>query len=282
MGLSNDQLRLHFSNASIGFETENPLLKDVNLTINSGEIVGLIGRSGIGKTTLLRTAAGLLSPLSGSVECCCDLTMNAKRGSIALIPQRLGLIQHQSVGYNVLMGALPGAKYLQTVLSLPSREIQEATKTGAVNGYYIARKAIFLGRWIKHCGWYPGYVIRLFKKEGARFSENLVHESVHIDGPTAYLKSPLIHYTDTSLDHYFVKFNKYTTLAARELFQSNYSCHLTDLIGRPIYSFIKMYIIKRGFLDGVQGLILCVLSACYVFTKYAKSWHCREQNKTKE
>ena len=128
IGLSNDQLRLRFSNASIGFETGNPLIKDVNLTINSGEIVGLIGRSGIGKTTLLRTAAGLLSPLSGSVECCCDLTMNAKRGSIALIPQRLGLIQHQSVGYNVLMGALPGAKYLQTVLSLPSREIQEATK----------------------------------------------------------------------------------------------------------------------------------------------------------
>ena len=126
--LNNDQLRLHFSNASIGFETGKPLIKDVNLTINAGEIVGLIGRSGIGKTTLLRTAAGLLSPLSGSVECCCDLTMNAQRGSIALIPQRLGLIQHQSVGYNVLMGALPGAKYLQTVLSLPSREIQEATK----------------------------------------------------------------------------------------------------------------------------------------------------------
>jgi len=161
-------------------------------------------------------------------------------------------------------------------------EIQEVTKTGAVAGYYIARKAIFLGRWIKHCGWYPGYVIRLFKKEGARFSENLVHESVYIDGPAAHLKSPLIHYTDTSLDHYFIKFNKYTTLAARELFQSNYSCHLTDLIGRPIYSFIKMYIIKRGFLDGVQGLILCILSACYVFTKYAKLWHYREQNKTKE
>ena len=151
-----------------------------------------------------------------------------------------------------------------------------------MTGYYIARKAIFLGRWIKHCGWYPGYVIRLFKKEGARFSENLVHESVYIDGPTAHLKSPLIHYTATSLDHYFIKFNKYTTLAARELFQSNYRIHLTDLIGRPIYSFVKMYIMKRGFLDGVQGLILCILSACYVFTKYAKLWYYREQNKTKE
>ena len=141
----------------------------------------------------------------------------------------------------------------------------------------MARKAIFLGRWIKHCGWYPGFVVRLFQKQGSRFSDDLVHESVQLTGPTAYLKTPLIHFTDPSLDHYLDKFNRYTTLAARQLYTSGYRFHLTDLLGRPLFSFVKMYLLKRGFLDGIPGLILCVLSACYVFTKYAKLWHYRRQ-----
>ena len=156
-------------------------------------------------------------------------------------------------------------------------EIREAIKNADVAGFHVARKAIFLGRWIKHCGWYPGFVVRLFLKQGARFSDDLVHESVRLTGPTAYLKTPLIHYTDPSLDHYLDKFNQYTTLAARQLYASDYRFHLTDLLGRPLFSFVKMYLLKRGFLDGVPGLILCVLSACYVFTKYAKLWHYRQQ-----
>ena len=96
-------IRLKIEDAAIGFDQEAPLLESVDLEIRAGEIVGLTGRSGIGKTTLLRTAAGLVSPLSGSVECCCTADTRAKKGAIGLIPQRLGLVQHQTVGYNVLM-----------------------------------------------------------------------------------------------------------------------------------------------------------------------------------
>ncbi|MBI4552406.1 MAG: glycosyltransferase family 2 protein [Candidatus Latescibacteria bacterium] len=140
-------------------------------------------------------------------------------------------------------------------------------------GFYIARKAIFLGRWMKHCGWYPGYVCRLFRKDAARFDGALVHESVVVDGRIGYLKEPLIHYTDTTLEHYVEKFNTYTTLAAQQLYQDGFRFRLIDLLVRPPFAFVKMYVIKRGFLDGLQGLILCVLSSCYVFTKYAKLWH---------
>lgn len=143
----------------------------------------------------------------------------------------------------------------------------------ACYGFYVARKAMFLGRWMKHCSWYPGYVCRLFRKDAARFNGALVHESVIVDGQIGYLKEPMIHDTDATLEHYLEKFNTYTTLAAQQLYQEGRPFRLIDLIVRPPFTFVKMYLVKLGFLDGLQGLILCALSSCYVFTKYAKLWH---------
>ena len=122
-------IRLRMENVAIGFNQEEPLIESLDLEIRAGEIVGLTGRSGIGKTTLLRTAAGLVRPLSGSVECCCTADTRAEKGAIGLIPQRLGLVQHQTVGYNVLMGALAEANFLQTALSLPSKKMREETRS---------------------------------------------------------------------------------------------------------------------------------------------------------
>jgi|TARA_B100002052_G_scaffold160652_1_gene146287 ABC-type phosphate/phosphonate transport system ATPase subunit len=134
-------IRLKIEDATIGFDQESPLLESVDLEIRAGEIVGLTGRSGIGKTTLLRTAAGLVSPLSGSVECCCTVDTRAQKGAIGLIPQRLGLVQHQTVGYNVLMGALAGANFLQTALSLPSKKMREETRS-AIEEVGLADKTL--------------------------------------------------------------------------------------------------------------------------------------------
>ena len=142
-----------------------------------------------------------------------------------------------------------------------------------VRGFLMPRKAIFLGKWIRHCGWYPGYVCRLFLREHAVFENVKVHESVIVDGPTEVLENALMHYTDDSLEHYIEKFNRYTSLGAQQLHEDGRSFRLTDLVFRPPFAFFKMYILKFGYLDGIQGLILCVLSACYVFTKYAKLWH---------
>ena len=152
-------------------------------------------------------------------------------------------------------------------------EIRQAIEDVGIAGYYVARKTIFLGRWIRHCGWYPDYVCRLFRRDRARFNEALVHEAVEVDGQVEYLEYPLIHHTDPTLEHYLNKFNVYTSLAAKQLNEKGKRFHLFDLLLRPPFTFVKMYIIKLGFLDGIQGLILCVLSSCYVFTKYAKLWH---------
>ncbi len=143
---------------------------------------------------------------------------------------------------------------------------------GDFAGYEVARRAYFLNRWIKHCGWYPGYVLRLFKRETGRFTEDRVHERLEVRGIVGHLQSDLLHYTDPNLHHYFEKFNRYTSLGAEEMVDKGKNFGIADLIFRPIWVFIRMYMIRRGFLDGIQGFILCVLSAAYVFTKYAKLW----------
>ena len=94
----------------------------MNLELHPGEIVGVIGRSGIGKSTLLRTIAGLISPISG------EITTPTERGDIGYIPQRLGLVNHQTVGYNVMMGALPRAPFWQTLFSLPGFELRQSAR----------------------------------------------------------------------------------------------------------------------------------------------------------
>lgn len=145
--------------------------------------------------------------------------------------------------------------------------------------YKIARRAYFLGKRIKHSGWYPGYVTRLFNKKFCKFSNSEVHEHLIINGTIGKLNSDLEHFTDPDIEHYYKKFNRYTSLAAKELFNKNKKAGISDLLFRPIFIFIKMYIIKRGFLDGMHGLILALFSSNYVFTKYCKLRELTENNR---
>jgi glycosyltransferase involved in cell wall biosynthesis len=140
------------------------------------------------------------------------------------------------------------------------------------NGFEIARRAFFLGQWIRHCGWYPGYVLRLFRREQGRFDDRAVHEGLELSGPRGRCENDLLHYTDDSLDHYMWKFNRYTSLAADELAAKGRRTGWLNIFFRPFHMFIKMYILKKGFLDGVRGLMLSMLSSAYVAVKYIKLW----------
>lgn len=142
----------------------------------------------------------------------------------------------------------------------------------AVDAYDVARRAYFLGRWIRHSGWYPGRVTRLFRKGKGRFTETRVHERLIVDGTTGSLSHDLLHFTDPNLYHYGWKFNRYTSLAAEDLHASGRSFSFSDLIFRPAFQFFKMFVVRRGVLDGMPGLILAMLSSAYVFVKYAKLW----------
>jgi hypothetical protein len=133
---------------------------------------------------------------------------------------------------------------------------------------------------MKHGGWYPSRVVRLFRRNRATFSEIRVHERLMVAGNIARAKCDLIHYTDPDLNHYFAKFNSYTTLAADDMFEAGRKFALRDLVVRPVFQFVKMYLLRLGFMDGVHGLVLGMASSAYVFTKYAKLWelHRKETN----
>lgn len=154
------------------------------------------------------------------------------------------------------------------------REIQQkiSDNTNEFVAFMVARRTYFLGKWIKHCGWYPNYVIRMVKNGYGKFNELNVHERLLVNGKIGKFKNDLLHFTDKNLYQYFEKFNNYTTLAAIDLFDQNRNFKIKNLLLNPIFTFIRMYFLRLGFLDGIHGLVLCTLSSLYVFTKYAKLW----------
>ncbi|MCX5776200.1 MAG: glycosyltransferase family 2 protein [Candidatus Firestonebacteria bacterium] len=151
-------------------------------------------------------------------------------------------------------------------------EIKDLQKTRH-SGFYIKRKPFFMGKFIKHCGWYPDRQLRLFKKSAGRFDEKkLVHEGVLLKGSKGNLKNELLHFPYSSIGGYFEQFNKYTSLAAQQYLKDGREFSRAGLVFSPLATFIKMYFLRRGFLDGFAGFCICVLSSCYNFVKYAKLW----------
>lgn len=151
-------------------------------------------------------------------------------------------------------------------------EILRAVKEGNKHGYYIPRKNYFGETWIRHCGWYPDYNLRLYRKTSGRFSEASVHESVAVNGETGYLKSPLVHRTYRDVPDFLKRMQRYSTLAAVDMQKAGRRASFSDLTLRPLFTFFKMYVLKGGFLDGMAGLALSSLYACYTVAKYAKLW----------
>lgn len=147
------------------------------------------------------------------------------------------------------------------------------------DAYALKRKSFFISKFIKHCGWYPDYVTRLFKKtSGAKFSENLVHEKLIQEGNTGKLNSDLLHYTNRDFEHYLKKLNIYTTYSANEMYSSGKTAGVFDIFFRPAFTFIKMYFLKLGILDGFIGFVLCFLSSIHVFVKYSKLYWLNRKN----
>ena len=139
-------------------------------------------------------------------------------------------------------------------------------------GFRIPRKNLFMKRWIKHCGWYPDYVLRLFRNHPQHTFSGLVHESVVLKGQVGTCSQPMIHYTYNGLEQYITKFNRYTTLAAEMIENKGRRVTIMHLIIRPPLEFIKMFFLKRGFLDGIDGFIISSLSSMYIFVKFTKAW----------
>jgi glycosyltransferase involved in cell wall biosynthesis len=142
-------------------------------------------------------------------------------------------------------------------------------------GFEINRLTYFLGKPIRHSGWYPDYILRFFKRGNGRFTSNLVHEQVAVEGPVHKLDGLLLHYSYKDIEQYLDKMNEYSSLSAREMHEKGKRFNPLDPLIRPGLIFIKMFIFKAGFLDGFHGFILAVLSSYHVFIKYIKLFRLR-------
>ncbi len=149
-------------------------------------------------------------------------------------------------------------------------EIARALERGGAAGYYVPRKNYFGDKWVRRCGWYPDYNLRLYRKDAGRFTERAVHEAVVVDGPTERLRTPLIHRTYSGVDDYLRRMERYSRLAAEEMLREGRSTGAGDLILRPGFTFIKMFLLRGGALEGRTGLVLSWLYARYTYSKYEK------------
>ncbi|HMK56244.1 MAG TPA: glycosyltransferase family 2 protein [Dissulfurispiraceae bacterium] len=160
------------------------------------------------------------------------------------------------------------------------KEIQAAILAPGCDGFFIPRRNFFLGKWIRHGGWWPDAVLRLFRKNSGAFDLREVHEKVVVKGSVSSLSAPLEHYSYRSLSEYMRKMESYATLSAKEYLKENRKPTVKSIIVNPVSTFIKMYMLRRGFLDGVRGFMLAVLYSFQTFLKYAKLWELSAADKT--
>ena len=139
------------------------------------------------------------------------------------------------------------------------------------DAYTMPRLACYLGRWIMHSGWYPDRKIRLYDRRKARWVGDFVHESVAVDGRLGHLDGNLLHFTCQSLSEHIKTMERYTTLAAQELAARRVDVPLRRLLLAPWWTFVKSYILQRGFMDGAEGLTIAYMAAFYTFLKYSKA-----------
>lgn len=152
------------------------------------------------------------------------------------------------------------------------RTCLERWRPGAPVAYRIPRRNFFYGAWVRGGGVYPDYQVRLFRRGLALYNDVDVHENLIVDGEIGTLVGHLDHYTERRIRDHFKKFGFYTTLAAQEKAKRVRTVRWIDLIVRPLVVWAKTYLLKQGFRDGVNGLIVCVFASMYTFVKYAKLW----------
>jgi glycosyltransferase involved in cell wall biosynthesis len=139
-------------------------------------------------------------------------------------------------------------------------------------GYRVPRVTFHLGRWMRSTDWYPDYQLRLYDRRRARWTGKYVHESVTADGPVEDLKRDLQHFAYRDLAHHFQTMDRYTTLAAKQMFEEGRRAGFLELMMHPPAAFFRNYILRGGFRDGVPGLIVSAMNARYVGLKFAKLW----------
>ncbi|MBS1596603.1 MAG: glycosyltransferase family 2 protein [Bacteroidetes bacterium] len=157
--------------------------------------------------------------------------------------------------------------------------IQQAKKDFSADGYHMNRCASYAGKWIRHGSWYPDTKLRLFNRKKARWGGENPHDKVIMQTgkKVSFLKGDILHYTYASIEEHITQMNRFTTIQAEAMLKNGKKATLFKLLVNPPVAFFSSYIIKLGFLDGRDGLLIAKAGAYATFIKYIKLWH-RQRN----
>jgi glycosyltransferase involved in cell wall biosynthesis len=150
-------------------------------------------------------------------------------------------------------------------------ELRELRKTDPeCAGFTIPRRVFYLGRWIRHSGWFPDRKLRLFQRDKARWEGEYVHEKVLIDGRVEKLHGAIHHFTYRDISDHLARINKFSDLGAHKLYARKKKAHWYHFLFLPCFRFFRAYVWNLGFLDGFPGLVISTLTGYAVFVRYAK------------
>jgi len=160
---------------------------------------------------------------------------------------------------------------LATEMQAELRRNVARSSDACIAGYHGHRRTFYLGRWIMHGGWIPDHEIRLYHRDKGSWKGDL-HAKVHVDGPEAEFEHFYYHYTYANISDQIQTVDRYTTTAAEDMARNGKSFSWFHLVGNPLLRFVKEYVLKGGFLDGMPGFIVAMNSVYYVFMKHGKLW----------
>ncbi len=157
-------------------------------------------------------------------------------------------------------------------LAAAIQQLRQRDAAELPDGFKIARRTRFLNRWIMHSGWYPDYQMRIYRKAASYWDGVAPHETARVHGRIETLTGELLHYTSDSLSDHHRRMEVYASLGAAALHERGKRVRGLDLFVVTIAAFVRTYLLKQGFRDGIQGLIIAVCTAYSVFLKFAKVW----------
>ena len=146
-----------------------------------------------------------------------------------------------------------------------------------VDCFAIPRLSWYCGRFIRHSGWSPDYVDRLFKRGTARFSDDLVHERLIPNGQVAKLENPMLHYSFMNYSQVLQKLDRYSTASAEQAFANGKTSSPLKAVLHGAWAFFRTYILRAGFLDGSQGFALAISNGQGTYYRYIKLWHLNQE-----
>ena len=154
-----------------------------------------------------------------------------------------------------------------------ANEILEKNFEDHINGYFIPRKNIIFGKFIKHTGWYPDKQLRLIRRDKGEYEPGSVHKFIKVEGATGELNNDIEHLNYETISQFLTKtVGIYTISEANALLKSGYKFNFIDIITRPVAEFNKRYFLEKGYLDGFHGLVLSLLMGFYHFIIYLRIW----------